>query len=215
MDPYQTLGIEPSATADEVAKAYRRKAKQNHPDRGGEVNDFHAIQRCYDLLSDQQAKAEYDRTGSWESKKPNQQVSVVAQLINAAFMTVVPPIINQGGDPTKIDILELIRSHISKPIADMKKQQVALKKAAEGLKKIRDRFKATEGENLLKAIADNQVNVCEDGLRGITEQINIQEQALELLKRFSYEFEKPKFSETILRPSGFMPTFTQIFVDGK
>jgi curved DNA-binding protein CbpA len=34
-NPYQTLGVSPGATADEIKRAYRRLASQHHPDKGG------------------------------------------------------------------------------------------------------------------------------------------------------------------------------------
>ena len=45
-DPYRTLGLKRGATLDEVKRAYRRLAKINHPDAGGEkaLPRFLAIQ---------------------------------------------------------------------------------------------------------------------------------------------------------------------------
>ena len=35
-DPYQTLGVDKNATADDIKSAYRKLAKQHHPDLGGD-----------------------------------------------------------------------------------------------------------------------------------------------------------------------------------
>lgn len=50
MDPYAELGLPPSATPDEVAAAYRRLAKEWHPDRGGAAERMAQINSAYDLL---------------------------------------------------------------------------------------------------------------------------------------------------------------------
>ncbi len=52
LDPYRTLGLEPGATPAEVKRAYRRLAKQYHPDSAGErtLPRFLAIQAAYEAL---------------------------------------------------------------------------------------------------------------------------------------------------------------------
>jgi DnaJ domain len=50
MDPYGVLGLTPAATPDEVAAAYRRLAKEWHPDRGGGEERMAEINAAYDLL---------------------------------------------------------------------------------------------------------------------------------------------------------------------
>lgn len=60
MDHYQTLGVAKSATPDEIKKAYRKLASQNHPDKGGDTNTFQKIQVAYDTLSDPNKRHQYD-----------------------------------------------------------------------------------------------------------------------------------------------------------
>lgn len=59
-NPYQTLGVERTASADEIKRAYRRLAGQHHPDKGGDTRLFQEIQAAYDVLGNPQRRAEYD-----------------------------------------------------------------------------------------------------------------------------------------------------------
>lgn len=63
-DFYSILGVEKTASADEIKKSYRRLASQHHPDKGGDTAMFQKIEEAYRTLGDPQARAEYDQRGS-------------------------------------------------------------------------------------------------------------------------------------------------------
>src|SRR3954471_11731634 len=66
-DYYEVLGLSRSASEDEIKKAYRKLARQHHPDRNpGDKKaeaQFKEVQDAYDILSDQKKRAQYDRFG--------------------------------------------------------------------------------------------------------------------------------------------------------
>ena len=54
---YFILGISPQAPEDEIKSAYRRCAREAHPDRCGNAEKFHAVQAAYAILSDPDKRA--------------------------------------------------------------------------------------------------------------------------------------------------------------
>lgn len=60
MTHYDTLGVSESAGPDEIKKAYRKLANQHHPDKGGDTTKFQQIQSAYEILSDDNRRAQYD-----------------------------------------------------------------------------------------------------------------------------------------------------------
>src|SRR5256885_17224970 len=63
--PYGVLGVKPNASADEIRKAYRKLAKQFHPDlnpgKPAAEARFKAVSAAHELLSDPEKRARYDR----------------------------------------------------------------------------------------------------------------------------------------------------------
>ncbi|MGI8438709.1 MAG: molecular chaperone DnaJ [Thermoleophilaceae bacterium] len=66
-DPYKTLGVDRKVSPEDLKKAYRRLARQYHPDRnGGDAQAeerFKEIQEAYSVLSDPEKRREYDQGG--------------------------------------------------------------------------------------------------------------------------------------------------------
>ena len=55
-DPHSILGVEKDATPEELKKAYRKKAKEFHPDKGGDEEKFKEATEAYDTLTNPKAK---------------------------------------------------------------------------------------------------------------------------------------------------------------
>ncbi len=66
--PYEVLGVSPSATADELRRAYRRRLRETHPDTGGDAVEFTAVQRAWERVGEAASRAAYDRGESSDTE---------------------------------------------------------------------------------------------------------------------------------------------------
>ncbi len=152
IDLYRLLGIKRGATKEEVRKAYRRKAKVTHPDRGGSAEAFSALTMAHEVLSDVRRREKYDTTGEIEPAKPNNfdgsAVEVIAQKLGL--------IIHAEHELTELDIGALIEQAIREDIARRQASITEQSRAIERAAKLRARVrrKAEGADNMLARVLD-------------------------------------------------------------
>ncbi|HYB23376.1 MAG TPA: molecular chaperone DnaJ [Solirubrobacteraceae bacterium] len=118
-DPYEVLGVERDASAQDIKKAFRQLARELHPDVNAHDPDaeekFKEAAEAYEILSDEERRATYDRYGHEGLRSggyaPNfEGFSSISDLFNAFFaggMAGARPGPAQGGDVAVSIELEL------------------------------------------------------------------------------------------------------------
>ena len=74
-DYYARLGVQPSASAEEIRRAYRQKAQETHPDRNPDdpnaAERFQKVKEAYQVLRDPERRAQYDDVRAAEQRGPD------------------------------------------------------------------------------------------------------------------------------------------------
>lgn len=63
-DYYKILGVDKSASKEDIKKAFRKLAHEHHPDKGGNAEKFKEVSEAYSVLSDDSKRSQYDTYGS-------------------------------------------------------------------------------------------------------------------------------------------------------
>ena len=86
---YDVLGVPKDASPEDIKKAYRKLAREHHPDKGGDPEKFKKVQEAYETLSDPQKRQNFDQFGSAEGPQqggfPPNMNDVFAQMFGGAF----------------------------------------------------------------------------------------------------------------------------------
>ncbi|HWI22179.1 MAG TPA: molecular chaperone DnaJ [Baekduia sp.] len=102
-DLYSVLGVGRKASADEIKKAYRKLARENHPDRNPDdakaEERFKEISAAYDVLGDPEKRKEYDSGGSIFSGMTGGQGGGFSQADFGSFSDIFSAF--TGGGPTR------------------------------------------------------------------------------------------------------------------
>ena len=112
-DYYKTLGVSKNATADEIKKAFRKLARENHPDAGGDEEKFKEINEAYEVLSDEKKRQLYDQYGTVKSHASGRSSSVNDPNRTSATRPPSAPFTARRGVPKNVGLVSACTSQSS------------------------------------------------------------------------------------------------------
>lgn len=124
-DFYEVLGVQRTATLDDIKKAFRAKAVESHPDKGGDEDRMKELNAAYDVLGDETRRAEYDATGCDRGKFGRRgRVEGTARDLFCHYMA-------EGTPPWQMQ--DRMRKHVVEWMADEREKQKKVKAQIENL----------------------------------------------------------------------------------
>lgn len=177
---YIILGIEKTATAEEIKQAYRNKAKANHEDKGGDHDRMTEITRAYAILKDPVKRERYDSTGQMNNPTFDQRFN---GYVNEVFLKIV-----ETRDVDKVDLVkefadntkELIRRNL------LTKQETESK--IQKIERVITRL-SSDGDGRVGVVLTNYLVHLKQVESTIDLDIEFLEDCLEVLSDYRYNFD--------------------------
>jgi curved DNA-binding protein CbpA len=186
MNHYETLGVDQSATQDDIQEAYRAKARKLHPDAGGSKEEFQTLLEAYEVLSDEGKRGRYDRGESIETNEHAIE-AIVRSMAVAAF------------EQDRQNPLRYMRDHVDKVRAENQDNKREKTRDLEKLKgklatfiQLNEGVKNPQARDLIVELLTGQVEYGESLIKSLEKQIQLGTDTLAFLDGLQFPDEKVK-----------------------
>lgn len=193
---YETLGVDESATQDEIKRAFRKKAGRHHPDKkGGQHDDMAEVNAAYLVLKSPERRARYDATGEDGAGAIKTEEQKIQDLVLRAFMA------NLLSDAPP---LRSARTALEEQLKAHRANKAEATRARKKLLEKRSKVRSTAETNAYHLVIDQQVSAIDAALINMNAEVELFEKALAHLDKH-YQSNVPEFQD---ESADFEPTIT-------
>lgn len=190
-NPYEILGVPEDANNDDIKAAYRKKAKDTHPDvEGGNSEQFQRVHSAFVTLSDSSKRAKYDSGDTSEDINPygvalNRILAVFQEIVDKAEIDYIKThnIVKQITNTLEAELDEVERA-----IRQLTQLEKSYKNKLSEIKK-RMKAKGKVPAQIFEQVLLTKIRQVTNGKNKAKQDEQILEQALDILDSFEYCFE--------------------------
>ena len=191
---YDILGVGKDATEEEIKAAYKRQAKKNHTDKGGDNDKMVAVNKAYGVLKNPEKKAHYDATGEEEMQGFDKRFQALVQDI---FIR----IIEEVKDVEVLDLIDIFKHNVQSMLDNGIAEKEKVEKNLEKMHKTLERLSAKNNNHIITVIQLN-ISRLEDTLKKFESDISFVEDCLEVLNSYHYKFEEVPINNNMFTQMG-------------
>ncbi len=190
-DLYDKLGVNKTASDDEIKKAFREKAKDAHPDKqGGDHQKMQELTQAYGILKDPLKRAKYDNTGEMHDVPFDQKFT---GFVASIFLKLIEV---NGDGVDRVDLIAEFLEQCRLIIENSNKEKAKLNKERNRIEKVMKRLSSTK-ENKIGRVLEFRITEYKKDLRILDDQIQFMRDCEEVIGHHSYQFDplEPKEDE--------------------
>jgi DnaJ-class molecular chaperone len=178
---YDSLGVDKKATADEIKEAYKKQAKQHHPDKGGDNEKMTEITRAYSVLGDKKKRDRYDETGEEQLEPFDKKFQ---EFIQRFLIQII-----ESKDVERVDLIEELRKIARQNIHGTKMAKAESVDKRKKYEKVLKRLEAKK-ENRISVILTMNVDEMKKAEGLFDEHLEFMGEVMECLDSYHYNFEE-------------------------
>jgi len=190
---YAVLGVSESATQDEIRRAYRRRAKVLHPDKGGDPDEFDHLRQAYDTLSDPERRRRYDQTGDRagpQADEPSEDTKMMV-ILSQIIQNVVCGQEGGGGDVTTIDVVAAVKMNMrqmeQKIVSGIMTTEDRIRRNKEVTRRLRKKRRRADGQDLLRMVLRGQREELRRVKQKQSEDLSLHRRVIRVFEGYDYE----------------------------
>lgn len=179
-DYYKILGVTPNADLKQIKLMYRLKARELHPDKGGDPEAFKQLAEAYRVLSDAKLRARHDR-----GEDPLQQERTIVQQAMGRLATLFAQHLEQSAADQ--DIIKQMKQSVKQGRAQLDRDLEKLQAKLEKIELMGERMKFDgDGENIFAGALDKAVRDCRLAIDRLSGEKQVISQAASILEHYQY-----------------------------
>lgn len=193
-DPYRVLGVGRGASAAEISRAYRKQAKEHHPDlhqgkgeveRNAHEAQFRRAAWANEILSDGVEREYFDRHGHSRRDGAGGPKSAAERMVVDLFTQGLDPL---NEDVERTDYVAKVRMQLEAQLGVAQKELKAMREALKRLKKMVGRFRREGDEvNPLGEVVEGGVRTTEALIAEQERKLRELDAALAEVRRYTYD----------------------------
>lgn len=178
---YEALGVDKKASKEEIKKAHRKKINGQHPDQGGNVYQFRAIQEAYETLYNDEKRQRYD------NGEPD-PVDSSAEAYN--FLALLFSSIIDNRDDICFDFIEKLQDLVTNNINIVNKTKCDAEKKLKFFEEVKEKivYKG-KNDNFLIILLSQKIQGVSNSLKKADHQLEMMEIADKIIKDYDFKFE--------------------------
>lgn len=185
MNPYEVLGLQPTATDEEIKDAYRKLIRKFHPDVSKEPDreaKTRELNEAMEILGSEDRKKIYDATGQTK----------IEVTIEQKAIEIIAGIVSQAIDQGVVNPIELVRANLGNQLTQTLASEYQMTEKIKDLEKYRTRVRTKAGseignlDGLVGRLVEEKIQGLNRGIAHMKEGQQVMRRGLELLEGLEF-----------------------------